>query len=42
MGAYFPDEAVAAIGDMERRENLVEALAFVHDWIGRVMEGMEE
>jgi hypothetical protein len=42
MGAYFPDEAVEAIMDMERRDALVEAFRFIVDWMSRVVDGVEE
>lgn len=42
MGAYFPDEAAEALRDMERRESLVEAFYFIRDWMGRVLDELED
>jgi hypothetical protein len=42
MGAYFPDEAAAAIADMERKESLIEGIDFILHWLGRVREELEE
>jgi flagellar biosynthesis GTPase FlhF len=42
MGAYFPDEAAAAIADMERKESLIGGIDFILRWLGRVREELEE
>jgi hypothetical protein len=42
MGEYFPDEAAEAIMDMEKGEQIVEGFEFFHDWVGKLLQEVQQ